>query len=334
MDQVIKPWRKVAIIFPGQGSHSVGMGERLAKVSRAARDIFKRADEVLDMQLSKLCFEGPLEELEQTINQQPATFVTSIAWMAAAQERFAAIDRKLEPIFLAGHSMGEFTAAVAANSISFEEGLLLVRERGVLMEEAGKENPGGMASILGLPESKVAEICTELNDPGRGSEGYIGLATINCEGQTTISGGLRPLKLAMELADKAGARRVVRLPITIASHSPLMARASEGMNRLLQKLPMRDPAQPIVGNVNADILDTQPEVYAELRDQLLCGVRWQKSIEQMTSAGVDMFIEAGPGNVLTRLVRRINYDVNSLSLSDDYEGLLGERFQLVEAAAL
>ena len=126
---------------------------------------------------------------------------------------------------------------------------------------------------------------------------------------------------------------VVRLPISIASHSPLMARASEGMNRLLQKLPMHDPAQPIVGNVNADVLDSQPEVYAELRDQLLMGVRWQKSIEQMTADGVDMFIEAGPGNVLTRLVRRINYDVNSLSLSDEYEGLLGERFHLVEAAA-
>lgn len=333
MDQAIKPWKRVALIFPGQGSHHVGMGERLAKVSKAARDVFKRADEVLDMKLSKLCFEGPAEELEQTINQQPATFVTSIAWLAAFQERWAALDRKLEPVFIAGHSMGEFTAAVAAQSITFEEGLLLVRERGVLMEEAGKENPGGMASILGLPEAKVAEICQQVHDPEGGTDGYIGLATINCEGQTTISGGLRPLKAAMELADKAGARRVVRLPISIASHSPLMARASEGMNRLLQKLPMHDPVQPIVGNVNADILDTQPEVYAELRDQLLSGVRWQKSVEEMTSRGVDFFVEVGPGNVLTRLVRRINYDVNSLSISDDYEGLLGERFHLVEAAA-
>ncbi len=333
MDQEIKPWYKAAIIFPGQGSHHVGMGERLASVSRAARDIFRRADDVLDVKISKLCFEGPLEELEQTVNQQPATFVTSIAWLAAVRERFEAADRTLEPVFLAGHSMGEFTAAVAANSISFEEGLMLVRERGVLMEEAGKENPGGMASILGLPESKVAEICSQVHDPDGGTEGYIGLATVNCEGQTTISGGLRPLKLAMELADKAGARRVVRLPISIASHSPLMGRASEGMNRLLQRLPMHDPVRPMVGNVNADVLDTQPEVYAELRDQLLMGVRWQKSIETMTRNGVDMFMEAGPGNVLTRLVRRINYDVNSLSLSDDYEGLLGERFHLVEAAA-
>jgi [acyl-carrier-protein] S-malonyltransferase len=217
---------------------------------------------------------------------------------------------------------------VAAGSLSFEEGLLLVKERGILMEEAGKEQPGGMASILGLPEEKVAEICAEA-----AADGYVGLATANCEGQNVISGALAPLKRAMELADKAGARRVVKLPITIASHSPLMARASEGMNKLLQKLPMHDPKRPLVGNVNAELLETQPEVYAELRDQLLMGVRWQKSVETMKAEGVDMFIETGPGNVLTRLVRRIDYGVNSLSLSDDYEGLLGENFKLVEAAA-
>lgn len=328
MDQAIKPWRRLALIFPGQGSQHVGMGERLAKVSRAARDVFKRADEVLDMKISKLCFEGPEEELESTINQQPATFVTSIAWLAALQERWAQLDRKIEPVMFAGHSLGEFTAAVAAGSLSFEQGALLVKERGRLMDEAGRENPGGMASILGLSEETVIEICEQAS-----RDGYVGLATSNCEGQTVISGALKPLKVAMELADKARARRVVKLPITIASHSPLMSRASEGMNRLLQKLPMRDPDAPIVGNVNAELLETQPEVYVELRDQLLMGVRWQKSVEEMKAQGVDLFIEAGPGNVLTRLVRRIDYDVNSLSLSDDYEGLLSDQFHLVEASA-
>lgn len=328
MDQAIKPWRRVALIFPGQGSHHVGMGERLAKVSKAARDVFRRADEVLDMKISKLCFEGPEEELERTINQQPATFVTSIAWLAALQERWAQLDEKIEPHLFAGHSLGEFTAAVAAGSLSFEEGALLVKERGILMEEAGRENPGGMASILGLSEEQVRKICEEASH-----EGYIGLATANCEGQTVISGALKPLRLAMELAEKARARKVVKLPITIASHSPLMARASEGMNRLLQKLPMHDPSAPLIGNVNAELLATQPEVYEELRDQLTMGVRWQKSVEEMKAQGVDLFIEAGPGNVLTRLVRRIDYDINSLSLSDDYEGLLSERFSLVEAAA-
>jgi [acyl-carrier-protein] S-malonyltransferase len=303
------------------------MGERLAKMSRAARDIFKRADEVLEMHLSKLCVEGTAEELEQTVNQQPATFVTSIAWLAALRERCAELDHRMEPVIFAGHSLGEFTAAVAAGSLSFEQGAVLVKERGLLMEEAGREFPGGMASILGLSEQQVTEICVEA-----ANEGYVGLATANCEGQTVISGALKPLRLAMELAEKARARKVVKLPITIASHSPLMSKASEQMNRLLQRLPMHDPTAPIVGNVNADLLATQPEVYGELRDQLTMGVRWQKSVEAMQSEGIDLFIEAGPGNVLTRLIRRINYDVSSLSLSDDYEGLFSENFPQVAAA--
>src|SRR5690606_20951800 len=137
-----------------------------------------------------------------------------------------------------------------------------------------------------------------------------------------------------DLAEKARARKVVRLPITIASHSPLMAKASEGMNKILQKLPIRDPLRPVVGNVNAALLRTKDEIYAELRDQLLHGVRWQKSVEAMKAEGADMFMEIGPGNVLTRLVRRIDYELNSLPIADDYEGLLSDNFKKVEAAAL
>jgi [acyl-carrier-protein] S-malonyltransferase len=328
MDQDIKPWRRLAVIFPGQGSHYVGMGEALARVSKAARDIFRRADEVSDTAISTLCFEGPAEVLERTINQQPATFVTSMAWVAALRERWEQRGQHLKPHLFAGHSMGEFTAAVAAGSIPFEEGLLLVKERGILMDQAGTEFPGGMASVLGLPEERVQEICQEAS-----VDGYVGLATANCEGQNVISGALKPLKRAMELAEKAGARKVVKLPITIGSHSPLMARASEGMNRVLQKLAISDPSSPIVGNTNARLLTTGEEVYEELRDQLTMSVRWQKSVETMQADGVDMFMEAGPGNVLTRLIRRIDYGVNSLSLSDDHEGLLSDRFALVEAAA-
>jgi [acyl-carrier-protein] S-malonyltransferase len=327
MDQEIKPWSRPAIIFPGQGSQHVGMGEALAKVSKAARDVFKRADDVFGSRLSRLCWEGPEDELESTINQQPATFVTSIAWLEALKERW--VERKFVPHIFAGHSLGEFTAAVAAGSISFEDGLLLVKERGILMDQANSESPGGMASILGLSEEQVAEICEEAS-----KEGYVGLATANCEGQNVISGALKPLKRAMELAELARARKVVRLPITIASHSPLMSKASDGMHRLLQKLPIGDPQPPIVGNVNAEVLETGPAVFAELRDQLTHGVRWAKSVEAMIARGADLFIEAGPGNVLTRLVRRIDYDVNSLSLSDEYEGLLSENFALVEAAAI
>jgi [acyl-carrier-protein] S-malonyltransferase len=329
MDQVMKPWRRAALIFPGQGSQHSGMAARLVQVSRAARDIFRRADEALDMQLSRVCTEGSDGELEETAIQQPATFVTSIAWLAALQERWEALDRKLEPYVVAGHSMGEFTAAVAAGSLSFEEGVVLVRERGLAMEEAGRENPGGMATILGLPEATIVEICQEAS-----VEGYVGLANANCEGQSVISGAIGAVKRAMELAEKARARRVVRLPISIAGHSPLMARAGERMNRLLQKLPIADPAQPLVGNTQAQLITARPEVYEELRDQLVMGVRWQKSVELMREKGADMFIEVGPGSVLTRLVRRIDYSVNSFSISDDNEGLFSEKFTHVEASAL
>lgn len=332
MDQVVRPWRRLALIFPGQGSHYVGMGAKLAQVSRAAADIFKRADAVLDAKLSTLCFEGPESELESTANQQPATFVTSVAWLAALQERWENLDRKLEPMFCAGHSMGEFTAAVAAGSMSFEDGLLIVRERGILMEEAGRENPGGMASILGLSQDEVLTIVKEAKIDDT-ADGYVGLATANCEGQNVISGAIGPLTHAMELADKAGARRVVRLPISIGSHSPLMAKASQGMKRKLEGLKLRDPKQPIVGNVNAEVIDTHPEVQAELRDQLLNGVQWHRSVDLMREDGVDLFLEVGPGNVLTRLVRRIDYEVNSFALSDEYDGLLSENFAAVEAAA-
>jgi [acyl-carrier-protein] S-malonyltransferase len=329
MDQVIKPWKRVAFVFPGQGSQHPGMAAKLISASRAAADVFRRADEVLDMQLSKLCLEGSEAELEETINQQPATFVTSIAWLAALRERSEQLDRRIEPYLVAGHSLGEFTAAVAAGSLGFDEGALLVKERGRLMDEAGRENPGGMASILGLPESTINEICEEAS-----SEGYVGLATANCEGQSVISGALSALRRAMELAEKARARRVVKLPISIASHSPLMSRASDSMNRILQRLPMHDPRQPLVGNTNAQLIETRPEVYEELRDQLIMGVRWHHSVETMLSKGVDLFVEVGPGNVLTRLIRRIDYDVPSLAISDDYEGLLSENWKNVEAAAL
>jgi [acyl-carrier-protein] S-malonyltransferase len=328
MDQVVKPWRRVALIFPGQGSQYPGMAEKLMQMSRAAADVFRRADDVLDMKLARLCVEGTAAELESTVNQQPASFVTSIAWLAALQERWDSLDRKIEPYMFAGHSMGEFTAAVAAGSLTFEEGALLVKERGILMEAAGQENPGGMASIIGLPTETVEEICKEA-----AVEGYVGLATANCDGQNVISGALGALRRAMELAEKARARKVVKLPISIASHSPLMAKASESMNRLLQKFPIHDPRHPMVGNVNADLLETRPQVYEELRDQLTMGVRWQKSVETMRAAEADMFIEVGPGNVLTRLVRRIDYNVNSLSVSDPDEGLFSENWRAVEAAA-
>ena len=314
-------------MFPGQGSHSVGMGERLYHASRAAREVCRRAAEVLETKLSKLCFEGPEEELERTINQQPATFVISMAWLEALKERWTALDQKLQPHVLAGHSMGEFTAAVAAGALEFEEGLLLVRERGRAMDEAGQENPGGMASILGLSEERVFAIC----DEATGDDGYVGVATLNCEGQNVISGAIEPLKRAMEAAQASGARKVVRLPITIASHSPLMQRASETMSGWLERFPPGEPEAPVVGNITGDVIRSRAELHAELRDQLTSVVRWQRGVERMQELGADLFVEVGPGNVLTKLVRRIDPKTNVVSLSDDRTGLLSERFEAVES---
>ncbi len=297
MDQLIKPWKRLALIFPGQGSHYVGMGKELAAKSAAARAIFMRADKALGSPISKLCFEGPAEELEDTVKQQPATFVTSLAYLAAIEERWTELGKPFEPSLYAGHSMGEFTAAVASGALTFEEGLTLVQERGLAMGAANAINPGGMATILGLPEDKVAELIAQVATPGL--DGYVGLANANCEGQTTISGALEPLQKVMKLAEEAKARRVVRLPISIASHSPLMASASERMNRILDKTSIRAPHMPLIGNVGAAMLSTAGDIERELRDQLTHGVKWQKSAEEMMRQGIDLFIECGPGTVLT-----------------------------------
>ena len=321
-------WTKLALIFPGQGSQTVGMGNRLSKVSRRARNVFKRADEVLERHISRLCYTGSEEELQRTINQQPATFVTSIAWLEAVRERWSTLDKKLTSVAIAGHSMGEFTAAVATGAITFEEGLLLVQERARLMDEAGRENPGGMASIIGLQEEKILEICSHSSDTG-----YVGIATQNCEGHTVISGDFPSLHKAMDLAQEAGARTVIPLPISIASHSPLMEKASLSMKDLLEQTPLQNPRTPIIGNVNAGILRSKEDVFIELRDQLTESVRWERCVQQIQKMDAEMVFEVGPGSVLTKLVRRIDKTQKVVSLSDPQNGLLSENFSSVEATA-
>jgi [acyl-carrier-protein] S-malonyltransferase len=302
---------KVALVFPGQGSQFVGMGRALYDASAAARRIFDQADETLGFPLSRLCFHGPADELEDTINAQPAILTVSIAALEALKERLAEAGQQVAPTVVAGHSLGEFSALVAAGVIDFPEGLKLVRERGRLMKEAGEESPGGMAAVIGLDAETLADVCLDASHGG-----VIIVANDNCPGQSVISGEIAALMRAMEMAKERGAKRVARLGISIASHSPLMARASAGLSDVLGRLPLGTPQIPVVANVTATAMLTVEDVRQELAHHLERPVNWTRSVAEMVNSGATTFIEVGPGQVLSGLIRRINRDVTTLSLTD------------------
>ena len=283
--------------FPGQGSQAVGMGRELCELSPAAAGVFARADEVLGFPLSRLCFEGPAEALNDTINTQPAILTASVAAFRALEGRVG------EPAFVAGHSLGEFSALVAAGALAFEEALQLVRERGRLMKEAGERNPGGMAAIIGLEPDQVAEACERAR---AATGGYVGIANDNCPGQVVISGDEAALQAAMGALKEAGARKVVRLAVSIAAHSPLMADAAEAFRRALERVALRSPRIPFVANATAQPV-TDPDAIREvLGRQLTSPVRWAESVRWMIQQGARRFVEVGPGKVLTGLLRRID----------------------------
>lgn len=297
----------VAFIFPGQGTQYVGMGRELYEVSAAARAVFDEADRTLGFPLTKLCFEGPEEELRDTVNAQPAILTVSVACLAALRERWEALGRLVTPLFVAGHSLGEYTALVAAGVLDFADALRLVRERGRLMKEAGERQPGGMAAVVGLSEEAIAHICREA-----ASEGTITMANTNSPGQVVLSGEVRALERAMALARRYGARKVERLSITIASHSPLMQRAAQQFAELLNHVRLRDPQVPVVANITGRALTTAEEIKAELAEHLVGPVQWSQSVVEMINNGVETFIEIGPGAVLSGLVKRITRDVRAI----------------------
>lgn len=301
----------VALVFPGQGSQYVGMGRELVEVSPAAKQVFSAADEALGVALSDLICNGPAAELEDTINAQPAILTASAATLAAVRERLAARGQTLTPALVAGHSLGEFTALVAADALTFPVALNLVRERGRLMKEAGEEAPGAMAAVLGLDDAVLAEVCAEA-----GAAGIVVIANANCPGQTVISGEVAAIAQAMELAKERGAKRAVRLGISIASHSPLMARASARFAAIVAQTPLADPRMPVVANVTAAPLTTADQIRHELSVQMERPVNWTGSVQAMIAAGVDSFVEVGPGNVLSGLIKRIGRDVRVLSVAD------------------
>jgi len=299
---------KIAFLFPGQGSQYVGMGQDACEAHPEARAIFDQADKVLGFGLSGLCFNGPEETLNDTINTQPAIFATSIALLRALES-----DKLPAPGFVAGHSLGEYSALVAAGAMDFEAGLQLVRERGRLMKEAGERSPGGMAAVLGLEAEAVDEVCRQAREE---TGGIIQVANHNSPGQIVISGDFRARDVAIELAKAQGARRVVPLAVSIAAHSPLMECIVDEFRQAVEAVEFRRPAVPVVANVSAAPLQGIEAIREELVQQLTSPVRWVESIQYMIGQGVTEFVEIGPKDVLTGLVRRIDKSVQAMGMGE------------------
>ncbi len=304
--------QRYAFVFPGQGSQSVGMGRALVAQSPAASAVFEEADAVLGEPISNLAWDGPQEELDRTENAQPALLATSIAYLAAVRERWAALGLDMDPpTYAAGHSMGQYSALVAAGVISLADGLRLVRERGRLMQSSGSGRDGAMAAIIGLDEARLPELVE-----AAGAHGTFGVANRNAPGQVVVSGERRAIDAAAAIARELGARKSIVLPVSVAAHSPLMAEAATGMRTVLAPVEFRDPTIPLLANADARVLGDGEAARTELVDHLTAGVDWVAAVERMVEGGVRSFIEVGPGRVLTGLVKRIAPDADAIALDD------------------
>ncbi len=300
----------LAFLFPGQGSQHVGMARELAEAYPAARAALEEADAVLGFELSRLCFQGPEDRLTDTVNAQPALLAASVAALAALQSELGALP---VPGLVAGHSLGEYTALVATNSMAYPDGLLLVRERGRLMKEAGERAPGMMAAVLGLDEPTVAEICAQAAEA---TGGVVQVANDNCPGQVVVSGDRATLERAMQALSQAGARKVVPLAVSIAAHSPLMVPAAERLAAAIRATPIHAPVAPVLANTTAEPLAEPGALRQELVAQLTGSVRWTASMQRALALGIDTFAEIGPGNVLTGLVKRIHRKARRFNVAD------------------
>jgi len=297
----------IAFVFPGQGSQYVGMGKDLNEQSSTAQELFRQADAILNVPLSRLCFEGPEEELRQTKNTQPAIFLHSMA--------LAMSYRGPRGAMAAGHSLGEYSALVYAGALTWEDGLRLVRLRGELMQQAGVDRPGTMAAIIGLDPKTVVDACERALEAG-----IVQAANFNSPGQIVISGSVPGVRRAMELAKERGAKLVKELPVSGAFHSPLMESAQEGLKEALENTPIRDASIPVYANVTAQPVRDAGGIRRLLLQQLTSPVRWEESVAAMASAGASTFVEIGPGKVLQGLVKRILPNV-ALQGIDKYSDL-------------
>ena len=287
---------KKAFLFPGQGSQYVGMAKDLFDNFAVAKDIINEADDALGFSLSNIMFNGPVEELKQTEYTQPAIFLHSVV--------ISSIINKIDAAAAAGHSLGEYSALVAAGSIQLDDAVKLVRARGEAMQEAGVQNPGTMAAVIGLPPQTVTDLCNEAS-----AEGVVQCANFNSPGQLVISGSVSGVQKGMELCKTAGAKVVKELVVSAAFHSPLMESAKSKLLTALDNSKINDANIPVYANVSAKPVESSKEIKKLLFEQVTAPVRWEETINNMINDGIDEFYEIGPGNVLQGLLKRINPNV-------------------------
>jgi [acyl-carrier-protein] S-malonyltransferase len=302
----------IAFVFPGQGSQFVGMGQALAQSSPAAAAVWAAADAALGEPISTLAWEGPEEDLNRTENSQPALLAASIAYLEAVRERWYELEVDIpEPAFAAGHSMGQYSALVATGALELADAIRLVRIRGQQMQASGAGREGRMAAIIGLDDAKLPELVERAS-----VHGIFGVANRNSPGQVVVSGERPAIEAALPIAKELGAKRAIELPVSVAAHSPLMADAAAAMRDVLEGITFHDPNPPLLANADGRVITTADGCRNELVDHLTTGVDWVGAVRAMEAAGVSTFIEVGPGQVLTGLIKRITPDVTVIALDD------------------
>lgn len=296
---------KVAFVFPGQGAQSVGMGKDFYDAVPASRRIFESVDEVLGFPMTNMIFEGPDSELKKTFNTQPALLTASVAAFEAVREQ------GVTPDFVAGHSLGEYSALVASGVLSFEDAVGTVRARGEFMEQAVPGGQGAMAAVLGAEREALAELCRSITAEGH----LVELANLNCPGQIVVSGSKEGVALVGERVKEAGGKRAIPLEVSGPFHSSLMKSAAEKLGGKLQPLHFDEPAIPVIANVTARPAASAEEIRGLLVEQVYSPVLWEDTVTYLISQGVDTFVEIGPGNVLTGLIKKTDKSVKLINVS-------------------